>query len=327
MRSPLAYEDEAFFSRPQLYGGFGGFPRDASKFSHRGQRERMNIASISQALCLPWLLFCAVYATMSFELHFIRPLTCYSIVGAGLVLVLVNGCLAAKQKVQKSNEGFRAEPSWLTFFFFTNLIAWIMGVLLGNLNFWTNMQPYYEYSNLNMYDGVDPSRMRGQQVMDAGRVSFVNSTLIDVRRSIGFKNLDTYCVAPITVRSDDPRNPLPVPLASYEFWAVGLGCCSSNAADFHCGEYGDSAVHSGLRLLLDNQRDNFRLAVRQAEASYGIQATHPLFFFWTRDATQEMNAFRDAGYKYYLIGVLVHYGWQLLAVGLGTLGFSKLGHC
>jgi hypothetical protein len=251
-------------------------------------------------------------------------------VGAGLLLVFVNGWLAANQKVQKREparepfEDVRPEPSWLTFLFLTNLTAWILGVLLGNLNFWTNMQPYYDYSNLNVYSGVNPARMRGQQVMDAGRVSFVNSSLIDLRRSMGFRNLDMYCVAPITIRSDDPSNPLPVPLDSYDFWAVGLGCCSSNVADFHCGNYDDPTARSGLRLLRDDQRDNFRLAVRQAEASYGIKAVHPLFFYWTRDAMQEMNTFRDEGYKYYLIGVLVHYSWQLLVVGLGVLGFSQL---
>merc|ERR1719229_1793030 len=114
---------------------------------------------------------------------------------------------------------------------------------------------------------------------------------------MGFKNLDTYCVAPVTVRG--------VPLASYEFWAVGLGCCSSGAADFHCGDYGHPSAHSGLRLLREDQADYFRLAVRMAESAYGIKTRRPLFFLWTRDAEQAMDTFRDEGYKYYVIGMLV----------------------
>jgi hypothetical protein len=264
---------------------------------------------------------------MSFNLHYSRPWLCYSLVGAGLILVAASGWFAAHPPVKKGMIFEDVpEPSWLTFLFLTMLTAWILGALLGNLNFWTNMQPYYDYRNLNAYFGVDPSQMRGQQVMDAGRVNFVNTSMIDLRRSMGFKNMDTYCVAPITVRSDNPLNPLAVPLSNYEFWAVGLECCSSNAADFHCGDYGDLAAHSGLRLLKDGQRDYFRLAVREAEATYGIKADHPLFFFWSRDATQEMASFQEEGYKYYVIGMLVHFGWQIFAVGLAAIGFSKMGH-
>eukprot|EP00438_Fugacium_kawagutii_P009189 Skav234281 [mRNA] locus=scaffold2271:7000:9362:+ [translate_table: standard] len=81
------------------------------------------------------------------------------------------------------------------------------------------------------------------------------------RRSMAFKNVDTYCVAPITVTK---------------------------------GEYNNPNAHSGLRLLSDDQRGFYRLAVEQAE--------HPLFFYWTEDATAAMNTFRDNGYKCHRAG-------------------------
>ena len=57
-------------------------------------------------------------------------------------------------------------------------------------------------------------------------------------------------------------------LESYDFWAVGLNCCSSNTGDYRCGEFSNPAAQSGLRLMDQREADFFRLAVQQAEASY-----------------------------------------------------------
>lgn len=308
--------DAAFLSRPQLYGGFGGFPRKEQLFYSRGQRHRLNILSVLQCLFLPWLMFCFTYAVCTFSLHYTRPNLMYSLLALGLVVVCANAGLALFTGYKKMQHDFH-EPNWYIFLFVTMLIGWSLGMWFGNTNFSLSMQPFYDYANLNEYYYVDPARMRGAQMMDSGRVHFVNGTNLDLRRSMGFKNLDIYCVAPITLDG--------LPLASYDFWAVGIGCCSGNAADFACGEYNNPKATSGLRFLKDDDRAFFRLAVQQAEATYGIKATHPLFFYWTQDASGEMDSYREEGYRYYLIGMLAHFAWQLLVVGLAVLGFSRMG--
>jgi len=321
-----AEEEAALFGRRPLYGGIGGGGAPAKMTSSvlsRSQRQRMNIIAASQCLLLPWILFCLLFSVKSFQIHYRQPALCMFCVIVGLLVVVATGVLAARAMMQKVNSDPSRAPSWFVFLFLTTTVAFVMAVVLGDLNYYTNMKPYFDYGNLNEHHGVNPTTMRGQQLMDAGRVFFTNNASLDLRRSMGFVNVDTYCVAPITVHSEAAGQLLP--LASYDFWAVGLGCCSGNAADFHCGEFNNPNAHSGLRLLHDEQRAFFRLAVQQAEAAYAIRATHPLFFYWAQDSTAEMESFHQEGIKYYLIGMIVHFGWQLLCVALAMAAYTQMG--
>eukprot|EP00443_Scrippsiella_acuminata_P017585 CAMPEP_0115252966 /NCGR_PEP_ID=MMETSP0270-20121206/44425_1 /TAXON_ID=71861 /ORGANISM="Scrippsiella trochoidea, Strain CCMP3099" /LENGTH=235 /DNA_ID=CAMNT_0002668449 /DNA_START=69 /DNA_END=773 /DNA_ORIENTATION=- len=190
-------------------------------------------------------------------------------------------------------------------------------VALGDMNFSSNLQPFYDVLNLNYYAGVDPLKLQGQQLMDAGRIIFTENARLDLSRSMGFKNSEIYCVAPVTVVS---KNVSHADLMTYDFWAVGMNCCSGNAkaADFSCGDYNNPRAHAGLRLMRDDQRAFFRLAVQQAEAAYNIKAVHPLFLHWMQDPMAEVNSYQDNGYRYYLIGIWSHFGIQLFLVVCAT---------
>merc|ERR1719408_1104993 len=134
---------------------------------------------------------------------------------------------------------------------------------------------------------------------------------------MGFKNLEIYCVAPIVAGKEV--------LPTYDFWAVGVNCCSGNRADFHCGEFNNAHAGAGLRLMRDDQRSFYRLAVQQAEAAYNIRADHPLFFYWMQDPVAEVAAWMDEGYKWFLLGIFSHFLLQLVLVIIACLAFSKLG--
>jgi len=283
----------------------------------RSQRQRLNLVPALLSLFVPWAMFCFIYGLMTSSLRYHVPEVSNALLWLSFVGVIsIGGMAVIKSMMRKMDVRRDYEPNWIIFIFLTTLVAWTVGVVLGRLNYKTFMQPYYDYNDLNTYTDVNPARTRGQQMMDAGRVTFAENATIDLRLSMGFRNLDTYCVAPITTSG--------LPLYYYDYWVVGLGCCSSKAADFHCGEYDNPRAKSGLRMMSDDMQPFFRLAVQQAEADYNIKADHPLFFYWTEDASDLMMASQKEGYKWFLIGMLAHFVWQSACVGMALQSFGKL---
>jgi hypothetical protein len=296
--------------------------KEADATSFQPQRRRINVVAVLIAVFIPWALFSAVFVAISFSVHYRHPSVTAMVTALGLLLALGSGCMALRDRSDKMNCKQRQDdPKWYGFIFATCLFAWILAVVGGEANFYSNIQPFYNIINLGTYSSVDPSRMRGQQLMDAGRVIFSEDAKLDLKKSMGFRNSDRYCVAPITVSRGNESF---LPLETYDFWAVGINCCSGNKADFHCGGFNNPNAHGGLRLMQDAGRPFFRLAVQQAEAAYGIKAAYPIFFTWVQDPIQEVNAYQEDGLRYCLMGVFSHFSLHLLIVAIAVLVFSRL---
>jgi hypothetical protein len=272
--------------------------------SHRSieQRRSVNIVGILASLFVPWLIFCGLSTLMTFELRYRYQLLVYIGAAAALALVLLFGLMAWAAWKAKSCGEPSWEPSWCFFVFATGGLAWLLGINWANQNFFENLMPYYDVQNLGTYVSVDPSRIRGQQLMDAGRVSFVPGARLDLSKAESFRNLDNYCVVPIVVGD--------APLDVYDFWAVGMNCCNSETGDFRCGDAENPNAAAGLRLMQDSQRPFFRLAVEQAESTYNIRANHPLFFHWMSDTAEHADIYRRAGYQHFLLGIYGHFVFQ-----------------
>jgi len=289
------------------YGNYGG---DQSIFAP-GKRRRMNLVAICTNLFVPWFLFCGIYSLMSFNVHYTSAGLAKASVIFGFALTAAAVFMSYRAKT------LDADPVWYNFAALALLFATVSAGILGDMNYWYNMHTFYDLENLNTYPSVNPIVEKGQQLMDAGRVYFADGTNLDMKKAIAFKNDDLYCVAPIT-------NGKPT-LPSYDFWAVGINCCSGVSSDFRCGEFNNPHARAGLRLMRDDQRPFFRLAVQQAEAAYNIKSTHPLFFYWLQDPIAEMNSYRDNGFKYFLLGLFGHFGFNAFCVACAVVGFSKIG--
>lgn len=301
------------YSSPSWYGGIPA--KDNKGLFVRGQRQRLNIVPMVLTVLLPWGMFCCLFAALSFSLHYDQPWVCSGVVVLAALFVLAALWFAGIERAKRGAGGER-EPSWMLFLFLSLLQAWLLSVILGDANYYANTKPYFDQQQLNIYYDVYPDRARGQQIMDAGSIVFANGSYVDVKKSMGFKNQQLFCVAPIVHGTGA--------LPTYDFWAVGTDCCSGSAADFHCPYFNDPNARGGLRIMRDGERPYFRLAVQQAEATYNIQATHPLFFSWVPDAQAAVDEWFEEGRRGYMIGISSFLVWQMFIVAAATVAFSQV---
>mmetsp|Transcript_36968 Transcript_36968/g.80807 ORF Transcript_36968/g.80807 Transcript_36968/m.80807 type:complete len:292 (+) Transcript_36968:143-1018(+) len=271
--------------------------------------KKINILQVLWNAFAPWLMFSILYCVISFRFRY-----WYSSYAWGTVLVGYCVVLQLFLRLRHVREE-RRDDVW-HYYAVISMFIWVSAAaVLGDVNFWYNMRGFYDNETLNTYPHVDPSCNSGAAMMDAGRVYFSVGVHVEPKLSIGFKNVRTYCVAPIVKGN--------IKLQSYDFWAVGVDCCTGATADFRCGQYNNPSARSGLRLMSDTFRDQFRLAVQQAAATYKIKAEHPLFFSWLEDPVAEMVAYRSQGYKMFVLASLTAFAVNLFSIFFTMVLFQR----
>lgn len=196
------------------------------------------------------------------------------------------------------------------------LLAWVSAMSMGDSNFHNNMKPYYDVKQLNTYPSVDPALYAGQSLMDAGVIEFMPGTKLLTHKSMGFKDDNVYCVAPIASAKGNQ--------STYDFWAVGMNCCSGQHPDFHCGEYSSTKSMKGLRLMDDDKREMYRLVVMKAQAEFKLKVSHPIFVYWVSDPNTEMHAYEDDGWRYFVTATFSFLCAQLLLIVCAAFSFAKI---
>lgn len=273
-------------------------------YQNSKRRKRINCLPAIAAFFIPWFAFLLVSTLVSFYFHYRAPVTTCLIIGLITLGALGNLFDNVKGwKESKDGSFFKMYIAVMT------VIAVVSAWISGDLAFWKWMQPGYQYAHLATYTNVDPSMQSmytgqtlstpGKRYQDAGTIYFKAGSELNVSQAMSFKLGDLYCVVPI-VNPDCQKN------CGHDFWAVGINCCGEDSADFRCGDYGKRSL-SGMRMMNENNRALYRLAVMQAEGIHratGLVSNHPLFFYWMEDPVAEVSKWRKKGYRLYIIGML-----------------------
>lgn len=281
--------------------------KDNSAFS---RRRRVNLLAVVLNAVVPAVVFITLFAVLTSSLRLQKPGLCWGTVAALFSMAGGLCYLAHRAKEQQQ------DPTWYSFAAGSLSLAVVLGFLFGELNYAVNMGPYYLQSNMNSYPSVNPAKVKGQQVLDAGRVYFIEDSALDLRKAMAYKDGDTYCVAPVIHGEDTP--------ASYDYWAVGVNCCSAGAADFRCGAYNNPKARAGVRAMNAAEEPFLKLAVQQAEAAYNIKSQSPLFFHWVEDPLAKVVTLRDAGVKWFIMGCFMYIAFNLFLVAFAVVNFAKM---
>mmetsp|Transcript_33098 Transcript_33098/g.87505 ORF Transcript_33098/g.87505 Transcript_33098/m.87505 type:complete len:418 (-) Transcript_33098:38-1291(-) len=233
---------------------------------------------------------------------------CFVIIAVRLSIVVLLGWSVMVGKLSKRmyERSLRYWAWWPGLMLPLCCLGALCGGLLGHYLWRSNLHDYYLLERLQVYRGVDPSSVPGEQIQDAGIVSF--SALSSIDRSRGgclVNDGHTYCVAPIVHGGAVLRDLAASPqFGSYDYFAVGVDCCNCPNQDFRCGEYFDPLAHGGIRSLDYKSRPFYQLAVDDWIAIYGKAANHPLFFEWTAEPEYHWQASWYAAARYIVLGVI-----------------------
>lgn len=285
-RELYAPAGNARYGAPKNYGGAPNLYSQAP--INRHTRSRPNLCAL---FFPPVIIFLGVFAALAFELHWESAAAAYLICVVALVIVLVV-CFYSYDAYLKRGT---AQPE-IRFFPVVlgsaMLLAWVLAVILGSVCYSLYSDHYYTLATLNTYTNVDPSTSSGEGYMDAGTISFSSNASLDTSYAMAYVSSTTYCIAPVTVSGSSMLN--------YDFWAVDTDCCSKGGTDYACENYDDSDADGGIRLMDDTASGYYTLALKQAEASYSISSSHPIFIYWMESPATVVSDYISSAYTFTL---------------------------
>lgn len=290
-------------------------------------RQNLFWVQLGASVLLPCLSFAIIYLATAFDLRYYTPGFAL-LIGVGFFLAM--SAAFTIFSVMSYHKG-RPAKMWMVL----SLCLWVATVAsyrLADQNYWQHSNPYFNYDDMALYVNIDPALDRGQSYMDAGQVYFKESTYVSRGRAIGFKNGDTYCVAPIVrepLINQDGTDQLETlsgfvlpKSGTVDFWAVGLNCCGANGDDFECGDSNKVMARAGMRLVDDHKRPMYLLAVQEWSATTGLPVRHPIFFHWVTNPILYRRGLYDTAWSIFQYHLFLFFVANIV---LAFTAFSILG--
>jgi len=264
------------------------------------------------------------------------------VVFTGIPLILT--ALWTRLEYKAIRQG-RARRAWLAM----NIMMWfavIYGCIKGDTIFWRYSRSYYQFEDLASYVNISPSNDRGQSYMDAGQVYFKEGSRVETSKAMAFQEDQIYCVAPIVQETLDAgggtseaqtaeqtakqsaggnigNGGLKLPKSgTVDFWAVGMNCCDPSGLNFKCGDAANVNARAGIRVLRDDTRPFFLMAVQEWTAWLQMPAKHPLFFHWVQDPLLEVDKLWLKGQTNWLMDTFL----GMVICSAGTVGLHVIGY-
>lgn len=271
----------------QQYGTALQAPPRAPMASHRipaapvaspkpqGRVRQLVMQELIALVVLPWLVFVLNCYLFAVAYHRTPKIV------MGLIMVAMATCgFYCSKGVSRPDHPFRLYLSSAC------LLAISVATPVGLFAYGNYFSEYWFCADSHSYVNILPSEA-ALGYRDAGMVLFADEARVDASRSLGYKDGQVYCVAPILDDSDNSKN--------VQFWAAGVNCCG-NRGSFSCDDAWDAQAHAGV-VLSPQRRDwqpQYENAVRQAEAAFGvISAKNPVFVRWVVDPSKvQMNFWR-----------------------------------
>lgn len=302
----------------------------SSESNAQSRRYLYNWAELLVGTFWPTLVFCFIYRMNFGWFRYNMPTINFFV-----AIVLPPLILAAYTKHLwdgvRSPDPRRNPARWKLVLCIVNWFVIVAACFEGDKSFWRFSSQYYDFQQLATYINVDPSSERGQSYMDAGQVYFKDGTRVETSKGIAYQEDEIYCVAPLVQLNLDSAgtnsapsvagNALQLPKSgTIDFWAVGINCCDPSGLNFKCGEVTNPRARAGIRILRDDIRPFYYMAVQEWAAWLQMPVKHPLFFTWVQDPLLQVDNFwMEAMSMYYRDALRC-----LLAVFMATVVFHYI---
>lgn len=277
----LSHSKAAERNQGEATKGFRSILRTRPDTTRPGSPQQFHAGQLALICLLPWLTMVAVLALFTWAYYpFPRVVWLAVLVLVVLGIHLVHIGNKRPDRIHWSYVGALSITAIA--------LASVVGFFCYNqylVHYWVST--HYGNSYVNVFPSEASSAFA-----DAGKIVFVEEARVDGGKSVGYKDVTMYCVAPIM---DDAQQ------TTIQFWAVGMDCCTRRGY-FSCDDAWSYQARAGVVIsdvqgLTEDRYDRYMTAIHQAEEAYDIvSAPKPIFVRWVADPAQVESEFFWGGF-------------------------------